>query len=886
MEKTIQPKTRKLKRMENVEIKEKIEPSIQANQTEQTGQPNQTVWRKIIEVCFCLLAVLTPLFFLPLTIAPAEINKQIFAGILIAVAFVCYLIDSFEKRKIIYPKSPIVLAVLALLTVLAAGTFFSKAKEISLYGNLTQPDSLLSFLIYGLAFFLAGVYFNREELTNRAERSFRALANCFFIGLALTAIFGLLQIFGKFILPWDFARQTSFNPIGTILSWGIYLAAGLAIIIASLCGRDKGEIGQKGRIGLAALGFLIIAELVLVNYSSLWLALTLVVLFLAAYQFIAISKLNSVLIILVSFFLFFSFVGSSLPSLVSLPMEIRPSLSSTWTVISGPIKDMGKTGLSGEIWRRGVIGSGPATFGYNYALYRPLELNQTNFWSFRFNQGFSFLTTFLATGGILGILAVLLIVMGLIKAINSINLRDEEEKMKGQTRREGMEILTVSTGAIFLLLALIFAPISLTQALFIFMGLGLITALTAERGEIFLGNFFGPKNRKGAEGLERIEGTEQTDEQEFEEKNKMKITGGALGKIKALIVLVVLIALISGSFVLAFYLGKKYLAAVYYEKGLRVYNQTGDLDKTLAKVDRARQFDPNQDQYLRTFGQLLFLKADQLIGQQGVMAGKPLTVEIQNILSNAIEISRQAARINPVDSLNWSNLADIYEKIIPLSLTAESFAEENYKKAAELDPKNPQESVNIARTFLTSVDSIGSGDANLRQEKLNKAKNYLEMSLGLKSDYAPAHFLLAAAAMREGKTQEAINRLEFIKNSYPSDSGLAFQLGLIYYQNNQFDQARGELARAIAINPNYSNARYFLGLIYDRSGDRTAAQEQFEKIAQLNPDNEEIKKILDNLKEGRSALDGIVPPAQPPAERLEAPVQEQEKEKQTIKEIK
>ena len=78
----------------------------------------------------------------------------------------------------------------------------------------------------------------------------------------------------------------------------------------------------------------------------------------------------------------------------------------------------------------------------------------------------------------------------------------------------------------------------------------------------------------------------------------------------------------------------------------------------------------------------------------------------------------------------------------------------------------------------------------------------------------------------------------------------------------------------MALNENYSNARYFLGLIYDQKGRKREAIEQFEKIKALNPDNQEIKNILVNLREGRAALGGIVPPAQPPTERTEAPVGE------------
>ena len=95
----------------------------------------------------------------------------------------------------------------------------------------------------------------------------------------------------------------------------------------------------------------------------------------------------------------------------------------------------------------------------------------------------------------------------------------------------------------------------------------------------------------------------------------------------------------------------------------------------------------------------------------------------------------------------------------------------------------------------------------------------------------------------------------------PFDAGFAFQLGSVYYQNNQLEKARVEFERALEIEPNFSNARYFLGLTYDRFGDKQAALGQFEKIIQLNPNNEEVKKIISNLQEGKGALEEIVPPA-------------------------
>ncbi|MEK7144229.1 MAG: tetratricopeptide repeat protein, partial [Patescibacteria group bacterium] len=554
---------------------------------------------------------------------------------------------------------------------------------------------------------------------------------------------------------------------------------------------------------------------ILLNYSLIWMALAAATLILAAYKFSADFKLNAGLLVIVSLFLLLGVVGQSLPAILPVPFESRPSLAVTWSVAKGSL-----SGLSA------VFGSGPATFGYDYAFYRPAELNQTNFWPIRFNQGFGFLTTALSTVGVLGFLAVLFLIFAFLR-----QSRTEERISRNQA---GLAKQAVSLGVIFLFINWLLAPIFFTQSVFIFLGLGLIAALSGSVKEIFLRNF---------------------------------------SRRQSFISFFVLIVLITASLASVFYLAGKHAAAVYYEKGFAAYN-AGDLNKALVNIDKAVKFDSRHDQYLRTLSQFLLLRIDNLARQVSGDLPPEIQTEIQNTAFLAIESGRRATVVNPVDSLNWSNLGGVYEKIIPLAAGADAFAEENYKKAMELDPKNPQEPVNAARSFVVSADLIGSKNTSLWREKLNKAKDYLGKSIALKADYAPAHFLSASIYLREGKTKEAIEKLELAKAAAPFDSGLAFQLGLVYYQNGQPNKARFEFERAIGIDPNYSNSRYFLGLIYDDLENKQAALAQFEKIAELNPDNQEIKKIVENLKTGRPALEGIVPPDQPPAERLETPLSE------------
>ena len=150
----------------------------------------------------------------------------------------------------------------------------------------------------------------------------------------------------------------------------------------------------------------------------------------------------------------------------------------------------------------------------------------------------------------------------------------------------------------------------------------------------------------------------------------------------------------------------------------------------------------------------------------------------------------------------------------------------------------------------------------------------LQRAIDAKPDFAAAHLLLAQSAIRLGNLEQAIQSAERARVAAPSDIGIAFQLGLLYYQKDDLARARAEFERAVSLNDNYSNGRYFLGLIRDREGDTRGAIAEFERIAQLNPDNQEVKLILRNLQAGKSALSGIAPPAEPPEKRRETPIGE------------
>ena len=298
---------------------------------------------------------------------------------------------------------------------------------------------------------------------------------------------------------------------------------------------------------------------------------------------------------------------------------------------------------------------------------------------------------------------------------------------------------------------------------------------------------------------------------------------------------------------------------------------------------------------------LLQLRTEKIRGLIAAASqGKDVKKDFGQTFQTAIkDNSEPALALSPEDPAVWQMQGALYELVIPYVPGVDRLAFASYQKEIAFDPLNPAGPINLARAGLLSADSMQlainqalQGADPLRQSEsaasrdklvqarsqtLDRVEKILQDAVNLKPDLAATHFLLAQVALRQGNIQKAIQSTENAKRAAPLDIGIAFQLGLLYYQNNNFDLSRAEFERALSINPQYSNARYFLGLVYSRTNNTDAAIAQFEEIGKYNPDNQEVKQILNNLHMGKPALDGIAPPATPPEQRSQPPVAEHKK---------
>ncbi len=760
-----------------------------------------------------LLVFILPIWVLPYTIYPLELNKAFLFYFLIILAALFWFISILQKASLRLPKSAALLALAAVIVVWAASSFFSPNQNLSLLGAGQEIGTFFSLVLLGLALLIASAIFQSEI---KAIIFYAAL----FASSLAVFIFQFLRAGLNITLyPWNIFPAKISNTIGSWNEVGIFfgLISLLTVVFLELL-----PLGKRLKPFLFLMLAVSLIAVAFVNFETVWIVFgSLLVVFLV-YFFSTrhISGAEPVrrkkfmrfaifaLLIAVFFIMARTMLGDFLSSQGMNSIEIRPSLAATWQVVKNVLKE------------NILLGSGPNTFLYDWLKFKPININLTQFWATSFTFGFSTLLTFLATGGILtGIAWAVFLLLMLFYGLKVLANPDSENEF-----RQGLLIASFFGSLYLWIFTIIYAPSFFLVAL-TFLLTGVFIALLCQDGKI------------------------KSIEVSFANKPKW-------GFVSSLVIVLLMIAAVA-SFYLLF---QKYWAAYSFGNAIAVINSAGKVDDAENLVTRSVRLDP-QDKYYRTLSDIGLLKIQQLAARTD-LPPEELQVQFQNILVATIGNAQNAINSNPLDFSNWMSLAGVYEAVIPLKIAGASDASINaYKEAAKRAPLDPGPLFAEARVEIQANNT-------------EAAISLLNSTINIKSDYAPALFLLAQLEAQKGNVKEAIRRTEQAFYLAPNDVGVLFQLGLLYYQDQNYDNSRLVFERAVALNPNYSNARYFLGLIYDRAGRKQDAIDQFQKIQELNPDNQEVRQILANLIKGKPALNNISPPQPSPEKRTEPPLKE------------
>jgi len=794
------------------------------------------------KILFWVIAGLLPLWIIPLPVG-AEFGREVTFAVFTVVITLLWLLSILTTGEVRFSYSPALWGGFLLIVISAVSSLLSIAPYVSFLFADSVAERFSTLVMGLLLMLLAGVVF-------RAWQDVRNFIYILIFGSAISAVISLVQIFFQFnaysyLSP--LASGEYFNVLGTTNGLALFYAVLLMVTSGLLLGNLE-KRKTRVTICLYASSLLFLVNLVVINFRTVWFVLIGSGVFLFGLVFrmawenapergrITLGSKQIAVLGLLAFSILMLFIKLPLPASVAIPLEISPSFRATLNI--------GQKVFAEEA-KNIALGSGPGTFGLGWARYKDPSVNQTIFWQVRFNQGFSWVSTLFVTTGVLGVLALLLfLTISLILSLRRII----DSSSDGSSFGSGIFL-----GMVALVLVALLYPANFSLILLLFIFIGLLS---------YLGGFAKDEHNRFLK-ISHVT---------FSLRDPWITFASSL-------ISVFFIALSTAVLYLQF---EKVRVTLLGQSIIEALGR-GGIDEAIAGAEKVAI---TEDKNFRSFlllGQVRIEKLRSLI--QRAAAGEMVEQDFQVQASSAIQNIQQGVLLNPRDPALWETQGSLYELIIPFIQGSEQFAFDSYKKAAELDPANPIYWVSIGRAGVSYADKLqliaGQAQANQKVELenmrigvLKQSSEALARAISLKADYAPAHFMMTQTALRLGNIADAIRSSENAKFSAPFDIGIAFQLGLLNYQNGDLARAEEEFLRAVSLNENYSNARYFLGLIYDRRGERARAIEEFERVASLNPDNQEVQRILSNLRGGKSALTSIAPPGTPPEKRKEAPVPE------------
>lgn len=324
-----------------------------------------------------------------------------------------------------------------------------------------------------------------------------------------------------------------------------------------------------------------------------------------------------------------------------------------------------------------LFGMGPGNYLTAFSRFVPLEYNQTDIWSVRFNSARNFAFTAITEVGIAGMAAFSVLLLALIKKVRE-NKKIEDEKLMS---------LIIMTIMLF-----IFPPSPVTLTLFfIFLAL----SSHSEAGLEML-NFEGTKNSR-------------------------------------LPILVLTVPMFAVSAVVAFYSTTVLAADIQYRSALDsiAQNNGGAAYETLQSAITAN---PLIDRYRVSYAQVNLALANSVASKEEVTDQDRAT--IAQLIQQSIREGKNAVALNPTKASNWEILGGIYRQIAPLAEGANTFAAQTYAQAIALDPINPNTRIALGGVFYSAAQYKNAIDTfNLAvRVKPDHANSYYNLAVAYRED--------------------------------------------------------------------------------------------------------------------------------------------------------
>jgi tetratricopeptide (TPR) repeat protein len=160
--------------------------------------------------------------------------------------------------------------------------------------------------------------------------------------------------------------------------------------------------------------------------------------------------------------------------------------------------------------------------------------------------------------------------------------------------------------------------------------------------------------------------------------------------------------------------------------------------------------------------------------------------------------------------------------------------------AADLDPKDPR-----PFQFLGKVSTVSPSH-------IPEIRKRLEEFVHLYPNNGPAIYYYAMSLWErpEGQPAADLGVIEaLLHKAVAADPALYeahFQLGVLYQNQQKYQDAIGEFKQTIKLRPDYGSAHYHLFLLYTRTHQKQLADEHLAILKQIKQEDTEAEKVEDN----------------------------------------
>lgn len=789
----------------------------------------------IITGSIALVFFFCPIFFTGLVAQGMGFEKIILFYFLVLLGVVAWVTKGVVAGELNLMRTPLDIPIALFLVIYGISAGFSislKDSLIGTYGNTAK--GFIAVIIYVLFYYLV--------VNNIDTKKIKIFFWSLVASAGLLVVYSLLQLNKIYILPFDFTKAQSFNPLGSLSSVTSFLVILLPLLVIAVSQIKEifPKIGEtalypiKVILGLITVGALLI--LALLNGFTFWpIAIVTMVIVLMFFLSKIIKITNNNLIFPLAVFLaliILLVLGNFNIASLNLPSEVSLSRNASWQIAKDSVRV------------NPLLGSGPSTFYYDFSQFKDINFNASPLWNVSFESATGILFELISTIGLIGaVVFVVILLISLSVAFLSI--------IKNENKEINSILLGLFSSLISIFLfSVLFSLNNSMILLSIIIGILSITSSLVMYPERF---------------------------------KSIKLSFRASAKYA--LALAAIFLCVSAGVVVLFTMGlKMYIADMYAKNSL----EASDLNKKNEYLDKAITLAPYQDVYYINNANNYMALANQ-----AALSSKDQT-KIDNYLSKAIELGKKAVIISPNRASNNELLALIYENASFYVKGTLDWAEDSYKKEMLVDPNNPTPYFRLG--LINVARSNSESDPEEKKFYINEAIKKYDEAIAKKGDLAAAYYGKGIAYEKLGKIDSAIDELKKASLSSGENQDYKFELGRLFFnrgvtqpnlnqsavqeiaekeisnasssteeevsispgqstgatvtRNEDINTAEQIFLSILTTNQNYANARYSLAVLYKKIGEKEKAKVMAQSLLNIIQDQatkETVKEQFQDL---------------------------------------